>query len=383
MSQTSPEVQLKEALAALSELKTLAEGFKSKAEVVASADERISKVETAVEEIKTLATSMAAQVDALAKGSVQMDTNAPAKGIDGTQAAEANTLEGVNKTIVKSKKKDAVAAEAEEEEDEDMEEEEAKSKKSKKAKKAAEAEEEDEEEEDESKAKKAKKAAEAEEDEDEDEDEEDMKSKKSKKAGDIPPQFLKNIKKKKEEMDEEKLEKKTKGAEEDEEEEDEDEAKSKKSKKASETEEAPVAEEVAPVAVPEESPAPVAQEAAVSHSNEIAELKAKFEAELKARDEALASMGKMKSDFESLLDRINAYENSKKSAEEQVAKAVAQMGAEPVSDAPVAEDDKPKSAEDIIKEWQSIKDAKESRAFYLKHEETIRSAAFGKVKKNA
>lgn len=382
MSQTSPENQLKEALAALSELKTLAEGFKSKAEIVASADERISKVESAVEEIKALATSMSAQVETLAKRDINKDVTLPAKDI-AAEAADANSIEGVNKTIVKSKKKDALAAEEGEDEEEEMEdeEEEVKSKKSKKAKKAAEAEEDEEEE-----------------DEDEDEEEE-IKSKKSKKAGDIPPQFLKNIKKKKEEMEEDNLEKKTKGAEAEDDEEDmedeEEETKSKKSKKAAEVVAEPVAQAPAAVEAPATeapaAPAPVAEVTAPApapvaedtHAKEIAELKAKFEAELKTRDEALASVGKMKAEFESLLDRINAYEASNKSAEDKVAKAVAQMGAEPVIDAPVAEEDKPKTAEDLMKEWQSIKDAKESRAFYLKHEETIRNAAFGKVRRNA
>jgi hypothetical protein len=378
MSQTSPENQLKEALAALSELKTLAESFKTNNEAVASAEERISKVESAVEEIKNLATAMGYTAEAVAgkgKGPYGPMKKDEDKELE-PEAAESNTIEGVNKTIVKDKKKDALALDkedveelkekplkkskkaAEEEEGEDEEEE---APKSKKAKKAAEEMEEDEEEEEAPKSKKAKKAA--------DEEEEDEEEEKAKKAA-LPPQFLKNIKKKKEEMEDEETAKKTKAAEEAEEDEDEDEeeeVKSKKSKKADDT----VAPEV------------VAQESTTSVSDELEALKAKHAEEVKAREDAMASVSKMKTDFESLLERIAKVEAAEIAAEAKVAKAVADMGAEPVADSPVAEDDKPKSAEEILKEWQSIKDARESRAFYLKNEEVIRSATFGKIRKNA
>lgn len=427
MSQTSPESQLKEALAALGELKSLAEGFKAQTEAKAQTEERISKAEAAIEDFKALLASVGEKVDTLAaqnKGPEKPKTVGPAPEY-AEEPVDANQIGGVNKTIVKTKKKkQPLAAEGEEDMEDEEEDEEKMSKKGRgncgkdKGPRAAEAEEE--------------------EDMEDEEEETEAKGKKAKKAG-IPPQFLKNIKKKKEEMEDDESEPKAEEAEEDMEDEEEEEMskKSKKAKKAAEPmedeeeedeeetekmskkkgkkaseevvtpsaetneEEAPKAEEATVEAKAEEVSAPLAEaapavsaptvqetpapkaEAVPAAVSEIEALKAKIASEAKAREDALAQVTKMQADFQNLSDLIAKYEASQKTAEEKVAKTVAQMGVEPVASSPAAEAEAVQTPEDIMKEYSSIKDAKAAREFYLKHEETIRSAAFGIKRRNA
>lgn len=163
---------------------------------------------------------------------------------------------------------------------------------------------------------------------------------------------------------------------------------------AEEAKPAPVAE-AAPVvaqAVVEEAPAPKAEAVAPSVKAEIpAEILAKvaevdsvketLAKEIKVRDEALAQVGKMKADFESLLERIAKVESQELKAEKVIAKKVAEMAVEAVA-AP-ASDEAVKTDEDILKEFNALSksDPKAARVFYLKNESTIRAASWGGKKK--
>jgi len=195
----------------------------------------------------------------------------------------------------------------------------------------------------------------------------------------------------------------------DDEEDDEEDAKAtkkgKKAKKAEEAVEEVVAEE-APAKVAEvAAPAPVAKEIAKdvvealinekvgdfaskfamaqSKFNELdAELvKAKdtlaFEA--KVKEAAMATVAGLSAKYEALLAKVSGIESSSKTVEEKVAKTVANLGVEPVSAEVLSVDSaKPKSAEELLAEFDSIEDAKTKRAFYKKHEAVIVSAAFPK-----
>lgn len=196
----------------------------------------------------------------------------------------------------------------------------------------------------------------------------------------------------------------------------------KKEVKAEEVVVAPVAEVVAEVAPTAEAPvvekqaevvapAPVAEETVESKILSIvekstAELGAKFanttlkfnelDAELAKARESLALEAKVKMEanatvqaltakYEALLAKVSGIESNSKTVEEKVAKTVASLGVEPVSSMPteiesVAQTLAPKTAQEIIKEWESIQDAKASRAFYVKHQDAIISATFPKKK---
>lgn len=439
MSFQSPENQLKEAIAALGELKSLAETMKVSAEAKTQNDDRLAKVEASI-------ASVSEQIDTLAKKMPQFIKDKIKEKEDGEE--EANEIGGVNPTVISKKKKQPIAAEVTE--DEELMDEPVK-KKSKKL------------------------AAETTEDEDvtnegegeveEGEDEAELEADAKKKKAGIPPQFLKNIKKMKdkaknkmaaeedgedeaeagaeadaeeqdmeeEEMKAKKSSKKTKAAEpmnkkEEDEENTEEEArdcgpkgKPQKGKFATEQTEAPVADEpskeinaqettieakaeeapVAPAVEATSAPAevltPVAQEVAdvapVAEevkietkaeapviNAELEALKAELSAQAKAREEALASVSKVKAEFESLMERISKSEKAEKTAEEKVAKTIASLGVRPVASDAIASDDKPKTSEELAKEYQALEqtDPKEARKFWLKNAEAIRSAAFGK-----
>ena len=446
MSFQSPENQLKEAVSALAELKALTETLKVSAEAKTQADERLAKVESSV-------ASIGEQIESLAKKMPQFIKD---KMKEDEVEEEANEIGGVNPTVIstKKKKKQPVAVkEGKETEEEDLVEEEELmdepvKKKSKKA--AEETEEEEEEVEAEAKGgkippqflkhiKKKKAAEEAEEEEVEEEveakaaeevekEDEEVTEEVAKKAG-VPPQFLKNMKKKEEEEVEakaaeeveekeeeveekaadpaivkkmkegilesvkdakelEKAKKDTKAAEETEEEEVEEEeeaAKVKSKKKAAEPmeeeeeEEEPKAKKSKKAT--EEVPAPVAESNTIVNS-ELELLKAELASQAKSRDEAIASVTKMKAEFDSLMDRISNHEKAEKTAEEKVAKTIASLGVQPVGTEALASDDKPKTPEEIAKEYQALEqtDAREARRFWLKHGDAIRSAAFGKTR---
>jgi hypothetical protein len=171
--------------------------------------------------------------------------------------------------------------------------------------------------------------------------------------------------------------------------------------------EAPVVEKQAEVV----APAPVAQETVESRILSIvekstAELGAKFanttakfnelDAELAKAKETLAYEAKVKAEanatvqaltakYEALLAKVSGIETNTKSVEEKVAKTVASLGVEPVASMPnemeaVAQASAPKTAQELLKEWESIADAKASRAFYVKHQDAIISATFPKKK---
>ncbi len=193
-------------------------------------------------------------------------------------------------------------------------------------------------------------------------------------------------------------------------EEDDEEAKAtKKGKKAKKAEEAvaePVAEAVATEKVAEAAaPAPVAQEIvkdvvealinekvgevaskfamAQSKFNELdAELiKAKetLALEAKVKEAAMATVAGLQSKYEALLAKVSGIESNSKTVEEKVAKTVANLGVEPIAAEIQAEASvKEKSATEIVAEFESIQDAKEKRAFYKKHAQTIIDATFPK-----
>jgi len=435
MSFQSPENQLKEAVAALGELKSLAETLKVSTEAKTQTDERLAKVEASIVVFGEQIEAMAAKLPAVLKKKIDAALD---KEEEKQMEEEANELGGVNSTVISTKKKKKAPV-AKEEEDEELMDEPVKIK----SKKAAEAEDEEEDEEEMDpeasdgkippqflKHIKKKKAAD-EEGEDEAELEEDAEKgdAEAKKAG-VPPQFLKHMKKKmkgkpagpvaaegedeaeegeeadeaEEEMEEEevkakKVKAKKKAAEpvEDEEEEEEVEAKKAPAKKKAEEVAAPETQVAAVEAkasaevfdppmpanpVAEQTPAPVATAPVINA--ELESMKAELVAQAKSREDALASVSKMKAEFDSLIERISTHEKAEKSAEERVAKTIASLGVHPVASDAIASDDKPKTPEELAKEYQALEqsDTKEARRFWLKHADAIRSAAFGKSVRN-
>lgn len=176
--------------------------------------------------------------------------------------------------------------------------------------------------------------------------------------------------------------------------------------KAEEVKPEPVAEATpspAPVAEAAPTPAPAAVEKALTPKAEavvsavkaeipaeilakIAEvdaLKAALAAEVEARKEALASVGKVKTEFESLAERIAKFEKEDLKAEKVIAKKVAEMAVEPVAAAIATEAEK--TPEQVVAEFNKLAqtDSKAARKFYLANEETIRTFSFGKNAKKA
>jgi len=457
MSLQSSESQLKEALAALGELKALTEGLKAHAEDKTASD-RLQKIESAIEEFKTVGSSLTekmlafeGKIESLAKAkskageleiTIEHESEEDSKNEEGKgeMETEANTLGGINPTVIQKKKKKQILAK----EDAQLVDEKIEKKSGMKAAEATE-----------DVTNKGKGVDQEGMTEGEIEEEAKGKSK-----AEIPPQFLKNIKKKKEEADKgemkaadaaesdmeypdnwDEMDKeeqdawmkenaksskaKTKAAEPMEEEVKKDKAncgpkgpmkasdevveatadsneqpeiKAEEAKVEIKAEEsvattvaeeapavAPVAVEQAPVTKAEEVAAPVTNEVKIEAHAEVVSLdssKDLLAKELKAKEEALAEVGKMKAEFESLMERIAKVEAAEKSAEARVAKAMSNLGVDPVASNADITDDKPLTPEDINKQYLALSqtDAKEARRFYLKHENEIRSAAFGKTR---
>ena len=178
-------------------------------------------------------------------------------------------------------------------------------------------------------------------------------------------------------------------------------------KVAEEVAPAPVAEEVAPAPVAEEvkpetlastptidipslveaKVAEVAQKFALAESKfneldaELAKAKETLALEAQMKKAAMDTVAQMNAKYEALLAKISNIETSNKTVEEKVAKTVASLGVEPVINSPAEEAVIVKSAEDIVKEWESITDAKQARAYYLKHQKEIASATFATKRK--
>lgn len=166
----------------------------------------------------------------------------------------------------------------------------------------------------------------------------------------------------------------------------------------------PVAEEVKPEAVAETViSAPVAKEVAPSIDinalveAKVAEVAQKFASTLskfsemdselikskEAKQVALASVADLQSKYEALLSKVSGIQSEAKTVEEKVAKQVASLGIEPVSNSPaeLSSEVLEKTAEELLKEWSAMKDAKQKRAFYLKHQSTLVEATFPSKKK--
>lgn len=175
-------------------------------------------------------------------------------------------------------------------------------------------------------------------------------------------------------------------------------------KVAEEVAPAPVAEEVKPEAVAQEvAPAPVAKEVAPAIDinalveAKVAEVAQKFASTLskfsemdselikskEAKQVALASVADLQSKYEALLSKVSGIQSEAKTVEEKVAKTVASLGVEPVSNSPaeLSSEVLEKTAEELLKEWSAMKDAKQKRAFYLKHQATLVEATFPSKKK--
>lgn len=178
-------------------------------------------------------------------------------------------------------------------------------------------------------------------------------------------------------------------------------------KVAEEVAPAPVAEEVAPAPVAEEvnpetlastptidipslveaKVAEVAQKFALAETKfneldaELAKAKETLALEAQMKKAAMDTVAQMNAKYEALLAKISNIETSNKTVEEKVAKTVASLGVEPVINSPAEAAVITKSAEDIVKEWESIADAKQARAYYLKHQKEIASATFATKRK--
>lgn len=128
--------------------------------------------------------------------------------------------------------------------------------------------------------------------------------------------------------------------------------------------------------------AEVAQKFAMAESKfneldaELAKAKETLAREAELKKSAMDTVLAMNAKYEALLAKISSIETSNKTVEEKVAKTVASLGVEPVINSPAETAVITKSAEDIVKEWESIADAKQARAYYLKHQKEIASATF-------
>lgn len=102
-----------------------------------------------------------------------------------------------------------------------------------------------------------------------------------------------------------------------------------------------------------------------------------------AKQVALASVADLQSKYEALLTKVSGIQSEAKTVEEKVAKTVASLGVEPVTNSPaeMSVEATQKSAEEILKEWSAMTDAKQKRAFYLKHQPTLMEATFPSKKK--
>jgi chromosome segregation ATPase len=166
----------------------------------------------------------------------------------------------------------------------------------------------------------------------------------------------------------------------------------------------PVAEEVKPEAVAKEvAPAPVAKEVAPAIDinalveAKVAEVAQKFASTLskfsemdselvktkEAKKVALDSVADLQAKYEALLSKVSGIQSEAKTVEEKVAKTVASLGVEPVSNSPaeISAEVIEKTAEELLKEWSAMTDAKAKRAFYLKHQATLVEATFPSKKK--
>jgi hypothetical protein len=102
-----------------------------------------------------------------------------------------------------------------------------------------------------------------------------------------------------------------------------------------------------------------------------------------AKQVALASVADLQSKYEALLSKVSGIQSEAKTVEEKVAKTVASLGVEPVTNSPseLSVEATQKTAEEILKEWSAMTDAKQKRAFYLKHQPMLMEATFPSKKK--
>ena len=149
---------------------------------------------------------------------------------------------------------------------------------------------------------------------------------------------------------------------------------------------APVAEEVAPSidinALVEAKVAEVAQKFA-STLSKFSEMDSELIKSKEAKQVALASVADLQSKYEALLSKVSGIQSEAKTVEEKVAKTVASLGVEPVTNSPseLSVESTEKSAEEILKEWSAMTDAKAKRAFYLKNQSRLIEATFPSKKK--
>ncbi len=116
---------------------------------------------------------------------------------------------------------------------------------------------------------------------------------------------------------------------------------------------------------------------------ELVKAKETLALEAKVKEAAMATISGLQSKYEALLAKVSGIESNTKTVEEKVAKTVANLGVEPIAAEIQAEASvKEKSAAEIVAEFESIADAKEKRAFYKKHAQTIIDATFPKPRRS-
>jgi hypothetical protein len=112
---------------------------------------------------------------------------------------------------------------------------------------------------------------------------------------------------------------------------------------------------------------------------ELVKAKETLALEAKVKEAAMATISGLSAKYEALLAKVSGIESNSKTVEEKVAKTVANLGVEPIAADMQSENIvKEKSATEIVSEFESIADAKEKRAFYKKHAQTIIDATFPK-----
>jgi chromosome segregation ATPase len=113
---------------------------------------------------------------------------------------------------------------------------------------------------------------------------------------------------------------------------------------------------------------------------ELAKAKETLALEAKVKSEAMATVKSLTEKYEALLSKVSGIEASSKTVEEKVAKQVASLGVEPVASTTLEQEVVAKTPQDILKEWEGIRDPKMARQFYLRHSAEIAEATFPKRK---
>lgn len=113
---------------------------------------------------------------------------------------------------------------------------------------------------------------------------------------------------------------------------------------------------------------------------EISKAQTTLALEAKIKMEANATIKALADKYEALLAKVASIESNNQSVEAKVAKTISSLGVEPVSSSVSETEVASKTAQDILKEWEGIRDPKVARAFYVSNREAITEATFPKKK---